>query len=54
MPTYAYRCEACGETFERVETMAEHETAEPPCPHCSSKKITRVPATFTAITGKKS
>ena len=54
MPTYVYRCDACGETFERIETMVEHETAKPPCPHCNSKKVTRVPAPFMAITGKKS
>jgi hypothetical protein len=23
MPTYAYRCEPCGETFERIETISE-------------------------------
>ena len=54
MPTYVYRCDTCGETFERIETMVEHETAKPPCPHCNSKKVTRVPTPFMAITGKKS
>ena len=54
MPNYVYRCEACGETFEQIETMVEHETAQPPCPHCNSKKVKRVPAPFMAITGKKS
>ena len=29
MPTYQYRCEKCGKTFECTETMSEHEAAKP-------------------------
>ena len=54
MPTYAYRCEQCRETFERIETIPEHETAKPQCPKCGSDKVARVPTPFTAVTGKKS
>jgi putative FmdB family regulatory protein len=54
MPTYAYRCEQCGETFERIETISEREKAKPPCPKCGSDKVVSVPTTFMAITGKKS
>ena len=54
MPTYAYRCEECGETFERVETIFEHGTAKPQCPKCGSDKVVSVPTPFMAITGKKS
>jgi putative FmdB family regulatory protein len=54
MPTYAYRCEQCGETFERIETVSEHEKAKPQCPKCGSDKVARAPTPFTAITGKKS
>jgi putative FmdB family regulatory protein len=54
MPTYAYRCEQCRETFERIETVSEHETAKPQCPKCGSDKVARVPTPFTAVTGKKS
>lgn len=54
MPTYVYRCESCDETFEQVESIVEHETAKPPCPHCGSQNVIRVPAPFMAITGKKS
>ena len=25
MPTYQYRCRECGKSFERTETMTEHE-----------------------------
>ena len=54
MPTYTYHCEKCGETFERVETMAEHEKAKPKCPKCESKKVTRKPSAFIAKTSRKS
>jgi putative FmdB family regulatory protein len=54
MPTYAYRCEQCEETFERIETVSEHEKAKPQCPKCGSDKVARAPTPFTAITGKKS
>jgi putative FmdB family regulatory protein len=54
MPTYAYRCEQCGEAFERVETISEHGTATPKCPKCGSDRVVNVPSRFTAITGKKS
>ena len=54
MPTYAYRCEQCGETFEQVETISEHGTIRPPCPKCGSDKIASVPTAFVAMTGKKS
>jgi putative FmdB family regulatory protein len=54
MPTYAYRCEQCRETFERIETISEHETAKPQCPNCGSDEVVSVPTPFVAITGKKS
>jgi putative FmdB family regulatory protein len=54
MPTYAYRCEQCGESFEHVETISEHGTAKPQCPKCGSDKVASVPTAFVAMTGKKS
>jgi putative FmdB family regulatory protein len=54
MPTYVYRCEQCKETFEQIETMSEHGTSKPKCPHCGSDRIARVPAPFTAKTARKS
>ncbi len=45
MPTYQYRCEKCGKTFERTETISEHEAVKPQCPKCGSKKIIFVPDT---------
>ena len=29
MLTYQYRCQACEQTFERTETISEHEVAKP-------------------------
>jgi putative FmdB family regulatory protein len=54
MPTYAYRCDKCGESFEHVETISEHGAAKPPCPKCGSDKVASVPTAFVAMTGKKS
>lgn len=54
MPTYEYRCEDCGETFQRMETVAEHEEAKPSCPKCGSDKVARVFSRFYAKTAKKS
>jgi putative FmdB family regulatory protein len=54
MPTYAYRCEECGEAFDRIESISEHGTARPACPKSGSDKIANVPTAFVAVTGKKS
>jgi putative FmdB family regulatory protein len=53
MPTYAYRCEDCGATFDRIERISEHGTAKPSCPKCGSDKGARVPTTFVAMTGEQ-
>ena len=54
MPTYSYRCEECGETFERIESIAEHRTEKPRCPKCDGEKVVQTPTLFVAMTGKKS
>jgi putative FmdB family regulatory protein len=54
MPTYEYRCEDCGETFEQRETIAEHQTAKPKCSKCASEKIARAFSAFYAKTSQKS
>ena len=38
MPTYAYRCEECGESFERIESISEHGTAKPACPEVRQRQ----------------
>ena len=54
MPTSRYRCEECGATFERVESIAEHGTAKPRCPECDGATVVQAPAPFVALTAKKS
>ena len=47
-------CENCGKTFERTETISEHEALKPPCPKCGSKKVSFVPGRVYVVTTKKS
>jgi Zn finger protein HypA/HybF involved in hydrogenase expression len=41
-------------TFERTETISEHEAAKPKCPECGSKKVSVVPGRIHVVTSKKS
>ena len=54
VPTYQYRCEQCEITFERTETISEHEMAKPKCPKCGSKKVSVMPGRVYVVTSKKS
>jgi putative FmdB family regulatory protein len=36
MPHYEFFCNACKQTFLKIETIAEHDTDKPACPHCGS------------------
>ena len=54
MPPYQYRCQACEQTFERTETISEHEVAKPQCPNCGSKKVSVMPGRVYVVTSKKS
>jgi putative FmdB family regulatory protein len=54
MPTYEYHCQKCGEKFERLEHVAEHEAVHPKCPKCGSENVAQVMAPFFAKTAKKS
>jgi putative FmdB family regulatory protein len=38
VPTYQYHCNECGKSFERTETITEHEAAKMKCPKCNCKK----------------
>ncbi|MEZ6018585.1 MAG: zinc ribbon domain-containing protein [Planctomycetota bacterium] len=40
MPTYDYRCNACGHTFELFQTMSEREKRK--CPECGKNKLERL------------
>ncbi len=37
MPFYEYRCEACGQEFEKRMRFDQSEEL-PPCPHCESSR----------------
>jgi putative FmdB family regulatory protein len=54
MPTYQCRREKCGKTFERTETISQHEAMKPQCPNCGSKKVSAVPGRVYVVTSKKS
>jgi putative FmdB family regulatory protein len=54
VPTYQYRCEKCSKSFERTETITEHERARVKCPKCDSEKVTQVPGRVYIVTSKKS
>jgi|SRR4029450_12862146 putative FmdB family regulatory protein len=54
MPTYSYRCDKCRKTFERTESISEHEKRKPQCPICGSKKVAALPARVYVVTSKKS
>ena len=54
MPTYQYRCEECEKTFERTETMAEHDVVKPQCPKCGGRKVSIVPSRVYVVTSRKS
>ena len=54
MPTYAYRCEQCGTTFDEVQSIADHESVKPHCPKCGSEQVVGVVSAFYAKTSKKS
>lgn len=40
MPTYDYRCDACGHTFEEFQTMSAKPLRK--CPKCAKLKLTRL------------
>jgi putative FmdB family regulatory protein len=56
MPTYLYQCKDCGQAFEKVLTVREHERAHKPavaCPKCESRRVVQLPAAFQAVTAHK-
>jgi len=40
MPTYEYECLACGETFERFQSITAGPVRR--CPHCRASKVRRL------------
>ncbi len=54
MPTYEYRCEACGKEFSAILSIDEHEREQQKCPKCKSNKVVQLLSVFTAQTSRKS
>jgi putative FmdB family regulatory protein len=54
MPLYEYTCNDCKKDFSRVLTLKEYEAGQVECPACKSKNVEQRPATFYAVTSKKS
>jgi putative FmdB family regulatory protein len=54
VPTYQYRCEKFGKSFERIETISDHEVVRVRCPKIRHKKVTQVPSRVHVVTSKKS
>lgn len=54
MPAYDYVCKDCKKTFTLIMSLAEYDKAKPVCPKCASKHVEQKPATFFAVSAKKS
>ncbi|HEX6613320.1 MAG TPA: zinc ribbon domain-containing protein [Rhodanobacteraceae bacterium] len=39
MPIYAFRCEACGHSFDRLQKLSDSDPAE--CPECNQPSVKR-------------
>lgn len=42
MPTYAYKCAACGYTFDKFQRFSEDPITT--CPNCAREELRRVPS----------
>jgi putative FmdB family regulatory protein len=40
MPTYDYKCDACGHTFEQVQSIKADSLKK--CPECGKQKLRRL------------
>lgn len=54
MPLYEYTCKDCNKDFSKILTLAEHSAGNVKCPECGSSNVEQKPATFYAVTSKKS
>jgi putative FmdB family regulatory protein len=52
MPTYEYKCEACGHTFEKFQSITSSPIRK--CPQCGKKKVKRLLGTGGALIFKGS
>lgn len=55
MPTYDFRCQACGASFEKRLSMSAYEEGDGrECPDCGSAQVERAFTAFNVISGSKS
>jgi len=54
MPTYDYRCAACGKRFAQEASISEHEVHKPACPKCGSHNVVQAFSSVNVQTSKKS
>jgi putative FmdB family regulatory protein len=54
MPTYEYRCTACGKKFSLILSIGEHDAKKPKCPKCQSTKVEQQFGHFFSKTSRKS
>ena len=47
MPIYEYRCEKCGEKFEKLVSSFD-SAAEADCPKCGSTEVKKILSSFSA------
>jgi len=45
MPIYEYHCDDCA---KELELLVPNSRAQPDCPHCGGKKLTKLLSTFAA------
>jgi putative FmdB family regulatory protein len=54
MPTYEYQCKECGQRFDQVLTISEHDKHKPRCPQCKSENVEPVFSSLFVKTSRKS
>ena len=54
MPTYEFKCKACGKRFSEVMTIARRGKFRAKCPKCKSGKVEQIASGFFVQTAKKS
>ncbi len=54
MPRYEFFCEDCDKPFETTLTLADYEEGGVTCPSCGGTNVHQEPASFFAVTSKKS
>lgn len=54
MPLYEYTCKDCKKDFTRIMSLSEYEAGNVKCPECGSGNVEQKPASFFAVTSKKS